>query len=447
MLRRRRFATALSSEGLAQAVRTLIVMAEMPMALKFWGASTYSEWLILIAWATVLSPVCSAFVGAGGRQMSEALVLERRERSLDVLKGLLMAAHWTSFLLIATAVVAIWARFDSGTVVGLAGYALVSLWWTLAAVPLTAQLKHATVTFWGSVTGVFEFAALAAVIVLGLGPQVALVSYAVARGIGVLVLYEVGRRGDHLSPASAGAARWSSLAGIARPASGSLLVAGANALNNSALRVLVANLFGPLVLIAFVGVRTATRVGFQAINSLKRVIEPELTAAYARREHAFATRVFVLSMSLTFALTLAVQAVLVVLWPFVEVHWLRGSVHVDRIAVMTFGAIALANGMWMLALSFLNSKNLQHVVGFSIFIIYGLMPIILVDLHADSLLDIGLILLAMESLVLVAVFLGLRRHVDPTLGAGQLPGPQIVSDVVRSCLSGWSKWSRSRRQK
>lgn len=376
--RKRRLLLGILAKGFGQGGQVIIRLVEVPLYLAFWGASLYGEWLILVAVPFYLSLSDFGFAGATNRHMT---ILMARGQQDDAL-----ASFRTSFLLVmglsSAMALAFWLLIAVLPLDSLFGIVQISRPESLLIVAiLGTQVVLASQTrllFGGflcvgrypfgflliSITDLLRFG-FAAIVVLSGGHPVD-TAWAMLAGqiVGMLtmrvLLYRVapwfkyGFRGARLDYARE----------LLQPAISAMAFPIGEALSFQGTRLIIALIFGPIAVTAFVAHRQLARLA-NLVATLSQVFQSELSNAFGREDLARfrnLSRRFVKFLLWLIALIILPLAVVS---SFVFDIWTRGEIAFDALLFALLMIASVTEAAWRSLLAPTIAINKHAVVGLS----------------------------------------------------------------------------------
>jgi O-antigen/teichoic acid export membrane protein len=361
-----RISLGLGANLFGQIVTVGIQLLSLPMFLHFWTLSTYGEWLMLSAMPAYLSAMDLGILSVGMNRMAILAA------SGDVSSAERIFQSMFGFGLLAIAVVAatvlpgLWffSFGDSGSNVE-----------HRVALSLLIAASLACV-FSGLFEAVFRacddyamgiVALNLARVVEWLGSLVGLIvgRSLVDAGLGLFCgrvianvltwLYLLHRHPQY---------RWSTrggsraeLVGMVIPGLSYLSLPAANALSLQGMVLLVGGMFGTPTLAIFSAYRTLSRISFQAVNMLSRVLWPEFTKRYGEGALATMRGLYRYGTLATVTASLGGALVLHVAGPYFISAWTHDEIaYIPQLFNILLLVTALS-GFWQVGLSLLTAVN------------------------------------------------------------------------------------------
>jgi O-antigen/teichoic acid export membrane protein len=356
----------LGANVFGQAVTIAIQLLSLPIFLHFWSISLYGEWLMLSAIPAYMSAMDVGILSVGMNRMT-ILAAGGDLRSAERVFHSLLA-----FALLAIGVV--------GTVV-LAGLWLFSFGDTGSEIEHRLTLSMLLITslmcvFCGLFEAVFRASDAYAkgIIALNLGRlsewMGSIVGLVLGRslfhvGLGllcgrmlanVMTWIYVTRRYPQYRWHTREASR-SELTAMILPGLSYLSLPAANALSLQGMVLLVGTMFGTPTLAVFSAYRTLSRVGFQAVNMLGRVLWPEFSRRYGERAYGTMQTLYRYGTFATLMASLGVALILYFAAPVILSIWTHGKISYLPVLFNILLLITAFSGIWQVGLILLTAVN------------------------------------------------------------------------------------------
>jgi O-antigen/teichoic acid export membrane protein len=330
-----RISLGLGANAFGQIVTVAIQLISLPAFLHFWPLSRYGEWLLLAAIPAYLSAVDIGILSVGMNRMAILAAMGDIKAAERIFQSLLCFA--TAVILVVACVVlpAIWL-IHAGD------------WGTNFEHRLTLSLlviADLACIYTGLFEAVFRVCDRYALGVLALnfarlaewlGSLVGLVmgGTLVDVGLGLLAgrliatastcIYQIYRYPNY---------RWSfrgaskaELVSMVAPGLSFLALPAANALSIQGMVILIGTMFGTPALAVFSAYRTLSRIAFQLINMLSRVLWPEFSRRFGEKDYGTMHELCRYGTLATVVASLGGAAVLYFIGPFLLHWWTHGKI-------------------------------------------------------------------------------------------------------------------------
>ncbi len=380
-----RLRRGLGAQGFSQAVQIFIRLAEVPLLLAFWGPRLYGEWLMVATIPAYLAMSDGGFAGAASREMAMRSGAGDRPGTLAVFQStwVLLLVVSAGLFFVAAAVVEVlplgtWLGFEEiapaslkvvllllvvHVVFGFQGGLLYGGFWCSGRYPSGMA--------WAALTYLFEFAGLAAAVLLGGGPIEAAAGFLAGRVLGTVILWLTLRGATPWLKYGFSNVSIKELRRLTAPAIASLAFPLGNALNIQGMRLIVGLVLGPAAVAAFVPIRTLTRLALQPTAIINSLMQPEMGAAFGRGDTALFARLFSRSCQASLWLGLAGCLALAAIGNWLLPLWTAGKVEMHwPLFLLLLGAVAI-NATWYSALMVPYATNRHGWVAIFYVAIYG----------------------------------------------------------------------------
>ena len=425
---RDRLLRGLGAQGMAQAAKLLIRLAEVPLLLGFWGAQLYGEWLMIAAIPAYLAIADGGFTDAAVREIAMRGGGGDRRGALTTFQSawmLLLGVSVPALALVAGAVQLLpleqwlgFQRIDGDAV------AAVVILMTLHVLALFQDNlivgghwcvnRHPLATVLGTPTLLMEFLAVAATVALGGTPVAAAAALLGGRLCGLALNFVILRRRVPWLRHGWSEARLAEIRRLIRPAFASLAFPLGNALNIQGLRLLVGIMLGPATVAAFVTLRTLSRLAQLPRIITSQLVEPEMATAHGRGDAPLVRRLLLRSCQLGAWGSAAAAALLAVAGAALYEPWTTGDIPLHWPAYSLLLLATLPDGLWYTALNVMYATNRHGRAALRFSLIYGVAALALAALAAPlfGLTGVCAAILLIELAMVAAVVPEALRHAD-----------------------------------
>jgi O-antigen/teichoic acid export membrane protein len=380
-----RLAKGVGAQGFAQAVNTFIRLVELPLFLHFWDTQLYGEWLLLTAIPSYLTVGDLGFTSTAQRDMTMRIGAGNRQGVLAVFQStwlliLLLScfAGLAVALLVSVTPLPRWLHLEAispnqvrAVLLLLTVQVLISLQIGLVSGGLYCEGRYGFATFLQSLVKLLEIGALGLIVAMGGGPVQAACSLLGSHLAGLVLM-----RFTLLHTASWlqygwGSASFGEIRRLAPAACASMAFPLGNALNIQGMRLVVGAVLGPTAVVQFSTLRTLSRMGLQVLQSVNRVVQPELGLAFGAGDQVMFRALFRRSCQ---AALWGCLAVCVLLWlagdSLLEI-WARGKVTMNWGLYALLLSTAAVNAFWYAALTVPYATNRHISVAAMYVAVYG----------------------------------------------------------------------------
>jgi O-antigen/teichoic acid export membrane protein len=407
-----------SVQVFSQIIQAVVRFAEIPIFISAWGVQLYGEWLMLVAVVTYLSMGDMGFVSAAGREMSMRSSAGNNEGALSVFQStwvlllfISFAAVSLAFCLADTPLLIDFLGFssirpDEGRIlimllvlyvlIGFQGSLFVGGFWCAGRYPLGI--------FWSAIAQLLEFGGLVAALITGGGPVQAATYFMLGRLLGTTLTWismhlTVPWLKFGISHASMG-----ELNRLFIPALASSFFPIGNALNIQGLRLVVGVVLGPSMVVVFTPLRTLSRFAIQPLATINRVIEPELSMAFGKRDKTLFTDLFThaCQIGLWTGLSACLFLALISNWMFPL--WTGGKIAINWPLYSMLLLSAALNAIWYTALMAPYATNRHERIGLFYCLVFGVFAVVAAyaGVKLLGLIGLGIALLTVE--IIMAIF-------------------------------------------
>ncbi|MEM5383455.1 hypothetical protein VSR68_07610 [Paraburkholderia phymatum] len=366
-----RISMGLGANAFGQAVTIAIQLLSLPIFLHFWSISLYGEWLMLSAIPAYMSAMDVGILSVGMNKMTILAAGGDVRAAERVFHSLLAFALFAIAVAGAIVLPGLWL-FTFGDTGSEVEHRL-----TLSMLLITSLMC----VFCGLFEAVFrasdEYAkGIIALNLARLSEWIgSIVGLVVGRslfdvGLGLLCgrllanlltwIYVIRRYRDYRWN-TRGASR-TELTGMILPGLSYLSLPAANALSLQGMVLLVGTMFGTPTLAVFSAYRTLSRVGFQAVNMLSRVLWPEFSRRYGERAYGTMQKLYRYGTFATLTASLVAALILYFASPVILSIWTHGKIAYIPTLFNILLLVTAFSGVWQIGLILLTAVNqLGHV--------------------------------------------------------------------------------------
>ncbi len=192
----------------------------------------------------------------------------------------------------------------------------------------------------------------------------------------------------------------------------------ARGLNIQGMVLVVGATLGPLAVATFSTLRTLTRFIFQMVLSISHAFEPEMAAAWGRKEKSLLVRLYINNLRLSFWLALCAVTSLFFLGDWIVRVWTHGKVPMNAPLFNWLLVSALASVLWYGGLNLLKAGN--HHLRASLWYIFASLTAVLLAAFllqkTGRLAVAGQALVVMDGLIIIYVFRSAATFIGLTEG-------------------------------
>ncbi len=432
-----------------QSLHILIQILSVPLFLNYWGAKLYGEWLILFAISAYFTMFDLGFTGVCEREMAILIAGGNRSEALNVFR----TTTFVIFFLSVSLLVVIWFVMPQTSINTLFNLSLITntdAAWIIMFLALHICINFFSLLIYGglycegryglgqfqlSLIALFEFICLVGILVLGLGPLYAAVSYATARILGTFIMFCYLRHTTPwLTPGIRGV-RIGIMKRLFMPSIAAMAFPLGNVFNIQGIRIVVGMILGPVAVTTLTTLRTLTRIALILLRSVNTIIQPEMGYAYGLRDMNLMRKLHRRSFQVNLWGSLIVILGLIVFGDLFLIHWTDGKVKMDFTLFALFTAASAINVLWAssLMVSFATNRHTQIAKAFFLINLSGLI-LAYVFGPKFGLSGVGVIILCIE---LFMVSFVIQRSIEMTedswfkfIAIVKRP-PEFLLDVIK----------------
>jgi O-antigen/teichoic acid export membrane protein len=231
--------------------------------------------------------------------------------------------------------------------------------------------------FLTTTTYLLEFGGLALAVVLGGGPVEAGWGFLSGRVAG-FVLLRIFLKG--IAPSlhfGWRRAHRKQILRLIQPAVASMAFPLGNALNIQGLRLVVGIALGPVAVTVFATLRTLSRIGFQLVQSVSHIIEPELGLAFGKGDSGLFRQIIRRSCQVAWWGALVACVILWLAGETLLEVWSRGEIAMDWPLYASLLLATVANALWFTALMAAYATNRHGRIALVYAFVYGVGALVL----------------------------------------------------------------------
>jgi O-antigen/teichoic acid export membrane protein len=370
---KRRLLLGFLSNWVAKLASTVIQLVQVPVFLHFWNVPLYGEWMIVSSMPAYLSFSNAGFGSVAGAEMTMLVAGDDREGALRVFQS----CWWLIALLCASGIFLLsgvlyllpsgffqkfhtigesdvkWIIFylSVSVLLGQLEHLLQSAYRCIGRYPFGAFLK--------STISLSAFTCMIVAVVLGAGPRVTALVFALANITGTLVLGLQVRRDIPWIRFGWQYARLSEIRRLAPPAIAYMGFPLGNALNLQGSLLAVGYALGPVDVVIFSTARTVSRVALQMVQMVNTTFEPEMSIAYGARNYDLVRTLLRRATQLALVVALFVVAAMMTVGPWFLTHWTAGHVPPSRPLLSILLLVVVLYSFWSTNSTLMTSTN-QH---------------------------------------------------------------------------------------
>jgi len=356
----RRLLFGLGATALSPLVTVVAQVVSVPVFLHYWGPRLYGEWLLLstIPWYLSLSDV--GFGSVAGNEMTMRVAVGDREGALRSFQS-----AWVMVVLISAAltvgVVAVtftlplgrWLKVQTMTAATLHGvmllltvYALEALQSTLLTSAFRCDGNYALGTLLLNLIRLFEALGSALAAACSAGPLIVAAVLVAIRWVGLALMVVLLRSRSPWICWGMRHARAACVRQMAGPVIAFMAFPFGNALSIQGMLAAVGIVLGPLAVTGFSTMRTLARSAFMILETIKQTIWPELSAAFALENWAYARKLHARACQGSFVACAAAVSFLGVFGDRIYRLWTHGQLPFDRALFRALLLVVLADSLW-----------------------------------------------------------------------------------------------------
>ncbi len=343
----------------------------VPLFLRTWGTQVYGEWLALSAIPAYLAlsdfgfgPVAANRIAllAGANGKSAAVKTLHTIWTMQVLLALVivsLAVVAATFLPLQSwlSITAFGATDLRIVLVGLTAYVMANMFSGVVQAIYRAELRNARGMLIANSVRLAEVLGTMAVLFAGGGVRAMIGLMLAARLLSLLVLlWDASRMRSQLS-IGVRELCWSELRALGRPATGHLGLALGGALQLQGFLLAVSHGLGPIAVVQYSVLRTATRFCVQLILVINGAIYPEFTTLVATKAFEKARELHRLAVQGSAAISAAYCVALLCISPILIPTWTGGRVQNDPLLLGILGVAVVLGCCWSTSSVVLSSTN------------------------------------------------------------------------------------------
>ena len=383
---------------------------------------------MLVAVVTYLSMGDMGFVAAAGREMSMRSSAGNKEGALSVFQStwvLLLLISFVAFSLALCLADTLWLRDllgissirpdEGGTLImllllyvliGFQGDLFIGGFWCTGRYPLGI--------FWSAIAQLLEFGGLVAALITGGGPIQAATNYMLGRLLATTLTWVSMRRTASWLKFGISHARLAEIKRLFVPALASLFFPIGNALNIQGLRLVVGIVLGPSMVAVFTPMRTLSRFAIQPVATINRVLEPELSMAFGRRDKTMFTDLLTHACQIALWTGLAACLFLALISNWMFPLWTGGKIAINWPLYTLLLLTAALNATWYTAIIAPYATNRHERIGLVYCLIYGGVTVVAgyAGVVSTGLIGVGIALLAVEIIMALCVIPTVLKFID-----------------------------------
>ena len=370
---KRRLALGFLSNWVSRLANTLIQLVQVPVFLHFWNVNLYGEWMIVSAIPAYLAFSNIGFGSVAGNEMTMLTPAGDREGALRVFEScwwLIACICTATALLLGPALYLIpvadrlrlhaiapadtkWILFYLGlsVLLGQLEQLLQSAYTCVGRYPYGAFLK--------SVISLVAFAAMMIPVVLGKGVRATALVYAIANGLGTLLLCVLVRRDIPWIEYGWSHASFKEIRRLAYPALAFMGFPIGNALNLQGTLLAVGYALGPTDVVIFGTARTVSRVALQMVQMVNSTFWPELSLAFGAKNEGLLRTLHRRACQMALLIAIAVVSAMMLFGPWFLTHWTGGHVPPSRPLLSILLLVVVLYALWSTSSTLVAAIN-QH---------------------------------------------------------------------------------------
>jgi O-antigen/teichoic acid export membrane protein len=359
----------ISANALVQIGNVIIQLVSVPLFMSYWGKNLYGSWLIYFALPSLLALGDLGLTTAAGNEMIHAASSGRRDEAVEIFQSAWLSIGLGSIILIAVAWgIVVWTpgvlvemgdaslAERAGMVMLIVAYSAASQHSAILLAGIRCDGRYALASLSFLFVSVSEF--LAAILVLmagGKGLAVAL-AYFLTRAANCFALSRVLARQLPWLRQSFASVRWSRVRLLLRPSVALIPMQIGLSGTLQGTTIILGALLSPAAVATFSTVRTASRLGVQAIDLVNNPLRNELSSA-GGRELERRSQIVALNFIVVGAVVSALFVLMAAAGPDLIKFWTRGQINPDRSFVIALVLIAAVHGLWQSTSNLLMAQN------------------------------------------------------------------------------------------
>jgi O-antigen/teichoic acid export membrane protein len=355
-----RLRAALGANIFNQAVVLVVQVSTVPIALHFWGARQFGEWLTLSAIPSYLGMTDIGFSSAANNVMCMHTAEGAYDKALRtfqstwVLVSLVTAAVATALFVVASTLpttrllsLQTFSMNDVRiTIAGLCLYSFSVLQEGLVGAGYRADGRYGLGRTLTSLIRLVETVLFLGAISLGARPATGALVLGSARTVGVLLERLVLRRTTPWLRYGIAHADRESVRELTRPAFAFMGFPLGNLLGLEGMILAVNQTLGPVAVVAWSTVRTLTRAALQVLSVINSSVWPERTFPYGSRDVALMRRLHRAACQISLYTAVVSVTGLAVVGPTIIRIWTNGRVHDVNMLLWILLVEILVSSFW-----------------------------------------------------------------------------------------------------
>jgi O-antigen/teichoic acid export membrane protein len=387
---KRRLALGFLSNWVSKMANTVIQLVQVPVFFHFWDTRVYGEWLIVSAVPSYLAFSNIGFGSVAGNEMTMLESAGDREGALRVfqscwwliasicgLVALLLGPLLYLFPLASMLNVHSIGSADAKWIVFYLGLSvLLGQLEQLLQSAYTCVGRYPYGSFLKSMISLAAFAAMIVPVALGHGPRTAALVFAVANGLGTVLLCITVRRDIPWIEYGWSHARFSDIRRLAAPAIAFMGFPIGNALNLQGTLMAVGYVLGPVDVAIFASARTVSRVALQMVQMVNTTFWPELSLAYGAKNEALIRTLHRRACQMALAIAAIVVAFMMSFGPWFLSTWTSHKVPPSRPLLAILLLVVVFYALWSTSSTLVAAINRHqwlaawYIVGTSITVVF-----------------------------------------------------------------------------
>ncbi len=370
---KRRLALGFASNWVGKLASTIILLVQVPIFFHFWDTRVYGEWLIVNAIPSYLAFSNIGFGSVAGNEMTMRESAGAREGVLRVFQscwwliayicGLiaLLLGPVLYFVPVASLLnVHSISSTDTRWIIFFLGLSvLLGQFEQLLQSAYTCTGRYPYGSFIKSMISLSAFVAMMIPVVLGHGPRTAALVFAIANGLGTILLCVLVRRDIPWIEYGWSHASFREIHRLTPPALAFMGFPIGNALNLQGTLIAVGYVLGPVDVAIFASARTVSRVALQMVQMVNTTFWPELSLAYGAKDVALIRTLHRRACQLALLISVVVVSGMMTVGPFFLHHWTGGHVPPSRGLLSILLLVVVVYSLWSTSSTLMASTN-QH---------------------------------------------------------------------------------------
>lgn len=370
---KRRLLLGFLSSWVGKLAATIIQFIQIPVFLHFWITPLYGEWMIVTSVPNYLSFTNSGFGTVAGNEMTMLVAREDRESALRVFQSC-----WWFISIICVATIALLSgalyylpaarllklthisNYDTKWIIFYLGVSV--LFGQLEQLLQSAYRSIGRYPFGAFLKTLFSLAAFASTIVaviLGCGPRITALVFAVSNIICTIILCFMVHRDIPWIRFGWSHASFAEIRKLARPAIAFMGFPLGNALSLQGSLLAVGYALGPVAVVVFSVARTVSRVALQMVQMVNNTFEPEMSLAYGSGNYQLTRTLLRRACQLALLVALAIVVIMMTFGPWFLTHWTSGHVPPSRPLLTILLIVVVFYALWSTSATLMTSTN-QH---------------------------------------------------------------------------------------